>query len=90
MRTEFTYKGTIKTTYKNIVDKFGEPNGNPGDNKTDFIWNVKIDDMEGSLYDWKSGTYVNHIIGEDELIDWSVNGNDTRFYETVKKFLLNG
>jgi hypothetical protein len=48
-------QGYIVTTYKDLVSVFGEPTFEEGD-KVTAEWNVKIDGVVCTIYDWKEYT----------------------------------
>lgn len=43
--------------YSAIVEAFGEPNSRPSwDGKVRFGWDLKVDEIVFTIYDWKSNT----------------------------------
>jgi hypothetical protein len=91
-----SYKGEIKTTYKKLVNVFGEPGKNSGDGKTDVNWKIEFDNGDvANIYNYKNGLkYGNPNIE-------SINGklyaykivyfkNDLDYIDSVKnKNLIN-
>ena len=76
--------GYIRTSYDQLVELFGEPNGGECD-KTHNSWDIEFNiyDKKGrvedtvycNLYDWKE---VDHTISQRGKYDWHIGGVDPR------------
>ena len=81
-------KGCVKTTYDDLVDKFGEPTYTDGD-KTTAEWNLEFEvDEDGvteyvtaTIYDWKTCSTP-----MDEY-EWHVGGYNMDVLYVIEKAL---
>ena len=48
-----SYKSTIRLTYPQLVEFFGQPTYEDIDDKVCFEWVLKINDKYVTIYDWK-------------------------------------
>ena len=73
-------QGTIKITYQELVDIFGNPTfrNYKNDNKTTCEWQIEIDDRIISIYDWKEDVTPLY------LYDWHIGGKSKN---DIKKIL---
>ena len=78
-------QGTIKITYQELVDIFGNPTFRikessirKNDNKTTCEWQIEIDDRIISIYDWKEDVTPLY------LYDWHIGGKSK---DDIKKIL---
>ena len=70
-------KGSIKTSYNNILNKLG-PSQKDFDNfKVDAEWTIKWEDGEiATLYNWKNGRNYCGDYGDrlEDIMDWNIGG----------------
>ena len=69
--------GNIETTYKNLLDTFGEPNGGDDGYKVDANWIIMTPAGVATIYNYKDG---HNYLGEDgldlwDITDWNIGGN---------------
>ena len=74
-----SFQGTVKTTYDNLVEVFGEPTAMDASpyEKVNAEWSVEAKDEDNTvftIYNWKDG-YV-----PTEEYDWHIGGFDFNAY----------
>ena len=82
-------QGYVGTTYKKLVDTFGEPTGNDG-YKTDAEWDLVFEDgTVASIYNYKDGKNYNGDDGVDveNITDWHIGGYNKLAVERVTELL---
>lgn len=73
-----SYKGTIFATYKELVEKFGNPNGESFDGKVKNQWIIDFGGgIVASIYDYKQ----NLNTGKPE--DWHIGGKSPAVVQLV-------
>lgn len=70
--------GYINTDYKTLVEKLGEPHIRGDGEKVTCEWQIVIDGVVATIYDWKEektpmGRYNWHIGGKSKLAEQLVN-----------------
>lgn len=70
--------GYIMTDYKTLVSKLGKPHFLGDGDKTTCEWQIVIDGVVATIYDWKEhetpmGRYNWHIGGKNKLAEALVN-----------------
>jgi len=86
---ETSLQGYVDTTYKKLVDAFGEPTGNDG-YKTDAEWDLVFEDgTVASIYNYKDGKNYNGDDGVDveNITDWHIGGYNKLAVERVTELL---
>lgn len=86
---ETSLQGYVDTTYKKLVDAFGEPTGNDG-YKTDAEWDLVFEDgTVASIYNYKDGKNYNGDDGMDveNITDWHIGGYNKLAVERVTELL---
>ena len=86
------FKGEIKTTYQNIVNKFGKPHFNEedsGDNKVAREWVIDTPDGIATIYNYKD---AKNYLGEEgknpeDITDWHIGGKNNEVAEHIKEAL---
>jgi len=83
-------QGYIDISYKDLVEKLGEPSENYDDYKSDAEWQLEFEDgTVATLYNYKDGR--NYLgaegLDKEEIRDWHIGGNDTRAVEKVHELL---
>ena len=71
-------QGYVDTTYKKLVDTFGEPTGNAG-YKTDAEWDLVFEDgTVATIYNYKDGRNYNGTSGyaTKDITEWHIGGFD--------------
>lgn len=92
MVTGSGFKGEIKTTYQNIVNKFGKPHFNEedsGDNKVAREWVIDTPDGIATIYNYKD---AKNYLGEEgknpeDITDWHIGGKNNEVVEHIKEAL---
>jgi hypothetical protein len=82
-----SYKGEIKTTYKKLVDVFGEPGEGSADGKTDVNWKIEFDNGEvANIYNWKNGIrYGNTNI--ESINEWNIGGYKSSVVKLIEELI---
>lgn len=82
-----SYKGEIKTTYKKLVDVFGEPGKGSADGKTDVNWKIEFDNGEvANIYNWKNGVkYGNTNI--ESINEWNIGGYKSSVVKLIEELI---
>lgn len=70
--------GYVMTDYKTLVEKLGEPHYTGEGEKVTCEWQIVIDSVVATIYDWKEhetpkGMYDWHIGGKNKLAEALVN-----------------
>ena len=83
-----SFQGTVKTTYDNLVEVFGEPTAMDASpyEKVNAEWSVEAKDEDNTdftIYNWKDG-YV-----PTEEYDWHIGGFDFNAYCVATDILDN-
>ncbi len=70
--------GYVMTDYKTLVSKLGEPHYTGDGEKVTCEWQIVIDGVVATIYDWKEhdtpkGMYDWHIGGKSKLAELLVN-----------------
>jgi len=74
----FSYQGTHRTTYDDLVKTFGEPTRQGDGEKTTVEWVIKFNDgTVATIYDWKYG-YT-----PKDFAEWNVGGKSHKAYVNV-------
>ena len=70
-------RGTFTSTYQNIVDKLGEPDGKSGDLKSIASWTVKVNEKFLSIYEYKSSVEYLGDKGKElkDIKEWNIGSN---------------
>ena len=81
--------GQVETTYKTILEAFGEPNGDSDGYKTDVEWTIQTPNGVATIYNWKDG---HNYCGEDgldvwDITDWHIGGHNREVVSWVEKVL---
>jgi hypothetical protein len=77
-----SFKGTVYTTYDELVSKFGEPRGPSADNKVKAEWIIEGEDgTVATIYDWK----LDNI--PKDLYHWHVGGSTHKALDLVEEVL---
>jgi hypothetical protein len=81
-----SFKGDVQTTYKHLVETFGEPSyiENDPDEKVSTEWQIEFDDgTVATIYDWKQYS------GKPPLdrYSWHIGGFDTKAVHHVLREL---
>jgi hypothetical protein len=83
------FQDYLDTTYKKLVDTFGEPTGNDG-YKTDAEWDLVFEDgTVATIYNYKDGKNYNGDDGMDveNITDWHIGGYNKLAVERVTELL---
>lgn len=67
--------GYLIATYNELVETFGEPTYMEwsGDRKVSTEWDLRIDDVVVTIYDWKEGS--ENVCRSGQPYRWHVGGN---------------
>ncbi len=77
-----SFKGTVCTTYDELVNKLGVSRGPSGDNKVKAEWIIEGEDgTVATIYDWK----LNNI--PKDLYHWHVGGSTHKALDLVEEVL---
>lgn len=75
-----SYQGKIRTTYRQLLEAFGEPLEGSADFKTDCEWVVEFEDGTiATIYNWKTGRIP------FEPYDWHIGGRSLFAVENISK-----
>jgi hypothetical protein len=70
-------KGSIKTSYNNILNKLGPSQKDFDNSKVDAEWTIEWEDGEiATLYNWKNGRNYCGNYGDriEDIINWNIGG----------------
>lgn len=88
-------QGYIHTSYRDLVECFGEPHCDGDGYKVDAEWMLRFEDgTVATIYNWKDGKNYCGFEGLDveDITDWHVGGNSpkavTRVEEAVNEYLV--
>ena len=85
-------RGSITTSYANLVDVFGEPLKDGFDDcKSDAEWIVQFEDgLVATIYNWKDGINycgTEHGTPTMSIREWNIGGYDTAVVAYIKDAL---
>lgn len=77
-------QGYINCDYSTLVKVFGEPQGGYDDYKSDCAWDVVINGVVCTIYNYKDGKNYNGPAGLDKeyITNWHIGGK-SRFCDTL-------
>lgn len=76
------YKGEFEANYEDLVEAFGESNGPSGDDKCKANWNLEIDEVVCTIYDWKE--YDKEL---ENITNWHIGGFSQEAVTKVREYL---
>ena len=86
--------GQIKTTYKNLYDKFGHPHfvaSDFGDGKIDVEWSLKFPWTSDvcTIYNWKNGKNYLGDKGQEveNITNWNIGGYNSKVVPMIKEVI---
>ena len=79
-------RGYISATINELRGVFGDPcHYKPSRyEKTQIEWDLLIDGVVVTIYDWKQGGYIPHL---DEEVTWNVGGKTSEVLDLLKTAL---
>ena len=80
-------QGYVETTYKNLLELFGNPTDGDG-YKVDAEWVIKFEDgTVATIYNWKDGKNYNGAEGMEveDITDWHIGGEDKKSVARIKE-----
>lgn len=88
-------QGYINTSYRDLVECFGEPHCDGDGYKVDAEWMLRFEDgTVATIYNWKNGRNYCDEDGMDveDITDWHIGGNNpkavTRVEDAVNEYLV--
>lgn len=73
-----SFQGTVKATYTELCQIFGQPDGPTSDGKIQAHWTIKIADaIVATIYDWKEDQPAR------EVILWHVGGKVNDVHQLI-------
>lgn len=86
-------QGTIKTSYYNIVSKFGKSEFTKDSDKVDCDWSIEFKDGTiATIHNWKNG--YNYSIENngyykeiENITNWNIGGFTKKAFEIVSEIL---
>ena len=81
-------KGEIEITYKELIEKLGEPSKEWGDSyKSDCEWVLSTPEGIATIYNWKDGrNYLgNNGLNVEDITNWHIGGHNEKVVEVIKK-----
>ena len=81
-------QGYIKTSYRDLVNCFGEPTSDGDGYKVDAEWELTFEDgTVATIYNWKDGRNYCGADGlpVEQITDWHVGGKSTRAVRLVEQ-----
>ena len=89
-------QGEIHLSFQDLVDIFGQPEDISSTGKSDVQWEIEIDGVVATIYNWKNGpAYTGDDSIEVERIhDWNIGGHSQSavmiVLNAVKKYVYEG
>ena len=84
-------QGEIETSYSNLVSKFGSPNSEHDEYKTDAEWALKDKGTVITIYNYKNGHNYLGKRGKDvaNIRTWHIGGKTKKAVDIIKKHFPN-
>jgi len=84
-------EGTIETSYSNLVSKFGSPNVEGDQYKTDAEWALKHNGHVITIYNYKDGHNYLGKRGKDvaDIRTWHIGGKTKKVVDIIRKHFPN-